>query len=972
MTTATRSQAQYVIGIDLGTSNIVVAYAKFAPAAGEQTQPEFKVWPIPQWLDNGQWGNSLTLPALRYHPGAEISDQQLQLPWQPSPLQTKLPRALFGHWAQQLGVATPGRLVQSAKSWLCQPAEQVQLPWQVAKQVETISPIRAVASYLDYLRCAWLYCFPDAPLEQQLIQLTVPASFDDHARALTQQAAELAGFKKPQLLEEPLAACYDWLQRTPDSHTLNNCKQLLVCDIGGGTSDFTLINIEFDEEQNSSSPDSSAHDSSAHDRPTQDSLTRSNLTLSRIAVGEHLMLGGDNIDLALAVQAQRKLNSESTNQSNTSQPDTGQPNTSALNLKQLNLKQPNLKQIRQLTQQCRLAKEQLLAADAPEEVSINIVGSGSALIGGTQQTRLTRKEVGQLALDGFFPVVAATAYPKQRSSALLQTGLPYPADAAISRHLAAFLAPYAEKTGHYPDALLLNGSPFHSQQLTQRLTEQLTHWQSGPLTLLDNPEPGLAVARGAAYFGWLKHHEQPLIRSDAAHSYFAIVDSPSGKQAFCILPKGSVTDQPCVLETPVFDLKCGQAVQFDVASDGRPQGYQLGQSIADSQQLHHLPALTTQLSGDGTVKVRLTTRLTELGQLEIICQSLEDQQQWPLSFNLRDHERSTDKKTSETETGKVSPMSAQANTLQSKVSSANTCIRQVFGTQTPALDPGKLRQTLEKQCGKREQWSASTARALADTLITGAGKRRRSQKHERIWFNLTGFTLRPGAGMPGDVERIKQLWQLYKHNLQYPQEAPNWIEWWILWRRLAAGLDEQQQKKILHDIRMVLATGYARSAGKKPRNQAGIEERIRLIGALENIPIDNKQKLGEQLLVRIKKGENPVASAWALARVGARQLAYATPDKRVPATQIEPWLNTLLTLDWKQQPALCFPAAALARSTDQTYLIDDALRQQVIEKLGTTSNKQRWTNWLKNETESVENQNQVWGDSLPSGLSLTE
>ncbi|MBL4712848.1 MAG: Hsp70 family protein [Gammaproteobacteria bacterium] len=918
MTTAQHNHAQYVIGIDLGTSNIAVAYARLPTASDEQKPAAFEVWSIPQWLDNGQWGKANTLPALRYHPGAELDAKQHLLPWPQSPLQAKLPQAVFGHWAQQLGIAMPGRLVQSAKSWLCNPAEQTSLPWHAAEGVETISAVHAVASYLDYLRCAWLDCFPHAPLEQQRIQITVPASFDEYARALTQQAIELAGLPSTQLLEEPLAACYDWLHRSSDASPLNACQQLLVCDIGGGTSDFTLINITTDKDKH---------------QPT----------LSRIAVGEHLMLGGDNIDLALAMQAQQKLT-----------------NTSS--------RQLDMKQVQQLTQQSRLAKEQLLASNAPEDVTINLLGSGSALIGGTQQTRLTRKEVEQLTLDGFFPVVEATAYPKQRSGALVQTGLPYPADAAISRHLASFLAPYAKKTGHYPDALLLNGSPFHSQQLRQRMIDQLQHWQAKQLTLLDNPEPGLAVARGAAYFGWLKQQNQQLIRSDAAHSYFAIVDSPSGKQAFCILPKGSATDQPYVLETPEFKLKCGQAVQFNVASDGSPQHYQLGQSIADNHQLHHLPALTTQLSGKQSINVRLTTKLSELGQLEIVCQSISNHpQQWPLSFNLRDHEQSRDEQTSE-----VKQHSLQNKAENNTVITANTLLTQVYGTQKPPLDTGKLRQSLEKQLGKREKWSASTARALSDTLLAGASKRRRSQKHERLWFNLTGFTLRPGAGMPDDAQRINQLWQLYKQNLQYHQESPNWIEWWILWRRVAAGLHEKQQSMLMNDIANVVVPGFTRNAGKKPRQQAGIDERTRLLGALERIPVDAKIEIGDRLIKKISKGENLSATAWALARVGARQLAYASPDQRVAPALVAPWIKTLLSLNWKKQPELCFPAAALTRLTDPAFLTDDTLRQQVIEKLEKENQSQRWTDWLSGEDDLSDKQNQIWGDSLPSGLSLSE
>ncbi|TAA47474.1 hsp70 family protein [Corallincola spongiicola] len=908
MTTSNTESARYVIGIDLGTSNIVLAYAKLGRSAKPSAAASaFQVWPIPQWLDKGQWGTALTLPALRYHPGAEVSAAQQQLPWPSSQLQQQLPNALLGHWAQQLGSAMPGRLVQSAKSWLCQQTAETALPWRAEAHVATVSPLQATASYLDYLRCAWDHQFADAPMAQQQLQITVPASFDDHARALTQEAAALAGLNQPVLLEEPIAATYDWLLREADSDTLADREQMLVCDIGGGTSDFTLINIKPSAEQK---------------RPQ----------LERVAVGEHLMLGGDNVDLALAVQAQRKLNTSD------------------------KAARPDFKQLQQLSQQSRQAKETLLATDPPDEFKINLLGSGSALIGGTQQTRLTAKEVEQLALDGFFPLVDSTAYPQQRKGALVQTGLPYPADAAITRHLAAFLAPHIKQTGITPDTLLLNGSPFHSPQLRQRLIAQLQQWSERPITLLENPAPDLAVARGAAYYGWLRQQKQQLIRSDSARSYFAIVDSQSGKQAFCILPKGSATDHSQTLSTPDFTLMCGEPVQFEIASDHGATRYQLGQRIADSHQLHHLPKLTTELAGSGMVNVRLSTRLTELGQLAVACQAIDEPtQQWPISFNLRAHEQAD-----------IAPA------CQSTPTAAFKLIHQVFGSSKAVLNVSELRNQLEKQLGKRDNWSADTARHLADQLLETAGKRRRSLKHERIWFNLSGYCLRPGSGMPNDNQRISQLWQLYTSGLQYQQENQGWREWWVLWRRVVAGLNDEQQATLLDDIGMVLVPGYARSAGNKPRQQAGIEERIRLIGALERIPVEVKTEVGNLLLDKLQKQDELAASSWALARIGARRLAYATPEFRITADVVSEWLQTLLTLDWKQHPQLCFPAVTMAQPTDSALAVNDDLRRQVSDKLRRGRRNEGWLRWLSDDADQAGDQQQIWGDNLPTGLRLAE
>ncbi|GAA5217472.1 Hsp70 family protein [Corallincola platygyrae] len=907
MNQSSSNSAKYVVGIDLGTSNIVVAYAPL------DTQ-KFHIWPIPQWLDRGQWGSADSLPAVRYHFGSELAASDQELPWPKSTLQTKLPPAIFGRWAQSIGTTAPNRLVSSAKSWLCQPQQSIGLPEKSDTDIAQVTPLEAVASYLDYLHCAWNFEFPEAPLSEQQIQITVPASFDEHARALTLEAAQMAGLAHPMLLEEPLAAAYDWLLHNPEAEQLAQCKQLLVCDIGGGTSDFSLINVEPDPDANFPN-------------------------LARHAVGEHLMLGGDNIDLALARQAQQKLSGQG---------------------------RPDVKQLKQLSQQCRQAKERLLAKDAPDEIGINVLGSGSALIGGTRQTRLTQKETQQLALDGFFPDVEITAKPKQRVGALVQTGLPYPADAAITRHLASFLTTHSTDDA-LPDALLLNGSPFLSTQLSDRILHQVSQWYGEPVTRLASPAPDLAVARGAAYHGWLHARQIQLIRSDTARSYFAIVDSTSGKQAICIMPRGTPANTALTLSSPTFKLRCGQPVQFSLASDNSPTVYPLGHSLADNQQLHHLPPLSTELDGQGLRDVRLNTTLTELGELRLVCQSTSDikttsQNSWPLSFSLRAHEQTQSSEQSE-------------SNLQ--IFAGDSVIAQVFGGKSQAkkaspMRPAQLKGALEKALGDSRHWSGLVSRQLADRMLSISAKRRRSEKHESVWFNLTGFALRPGTGMPDDQARIEQLWPLYQQALQYQKESQGWREWWILWRRVAAGLDQNQQLTLLDDIGMVLVPGFARSAGGKAKQQAGIEERIRLIGALERIPVEIKTQLGELLLDKLTKSTHVDASAWALARIGARKLAYASSEHRIDAATTNEWLAQLLKLDWKQFPAIAFPAAAMARLCDDEYQVSAELRAEVATRLKRLKHTERWLCWLSNtEDETLEDQRHIWGDSLPSGLSLS-
>ncbi len=892
------SEPAYVVGIDLGTTNIVVAYAPLAKA-DDRASADIRLLPIPQLVGPGQLIALPSLPAVRYHPGPELERDLARLPWPPGPVARRLPAAIQGRWALELGSHMPERLVQSAKSWLgIADAQHVRLPWQAAEHIATVSPLEATAGYLEYLRQAWQQQHPEHPLAQQRLIITIPASFDDLARSLTLEAAAMAGLPRPTLLEEPLAACYDWLHRAGGSHALAAVRTLLVCDIGGGTSDFTLIRV---------TPDA--------DEPR----------LERMSVGDHLMIGGDNMDLALAVQLQRKLTA-------------GKP--------------LRPRALLTLLQQCRQAKEQLLAEDAPEEIGISLLGSGAALIGGSRQSRLTRKEVDELVLEGFFPQVPLDARPLRRPGALRQWGLPYPDDGAISRHLADFLQRHTQAEDPFPDALLVNGSPFHSPKLARRLHALLEAWRGAPVTWLANQEPGLAVARGAAHFGWQKLHQKRLIQSGAARSYFILAEGAAGKEAICILPKGTPEARPCTLPQPLFTLRCGRPVQFELASSTDDTPYAPGQTAEAMERLHHLPRLTTTLAGDGSAQVRLSSVLTEIGVLEVTCQATdESRRHWPLAFNLRRHESDA----------------AQTPAADEAWQQARAQLLAVYGPGRPAvaLAPRTLRQALEKPLGPRATWSGALARQVADELIAQLGKRRRSESHERVWFNLTGYAMRPGIGMPGDRARMDALWPLYPQGLQHGKETASWHEWWVFWRRIAAGLEESRQMQLLDEVGVVLVPGAAR----KGSAAMAAEEQVRLLGSLERIVPAIKARIGELLLQRILDGREVDAAAWALARLGARKLAYAPADYRVPAAEVSDWLNRLLLQDWKRQPEFCFTAAALSRHTGQDD-VDEALRAQILEQLHRSNAAARWLAWVEGESGSdqAEGERHQWGDSLPVGL----
>lgn len=871
--------AAFLVAIDLGTSNIVVAYTPLGGA-----EPHVQILPIPQSTGPGQWQALPSLPALRFHPGADLDPALISLPWSPGPLAAQQPPAVLGAWGRQLGQQQPDRLVHSAKSYLAlDEAETRHLPPGLPAE-QGISPLLASAGYLEHLAQAWHWQHPAHPLAQQHIVLTLPASFDEQARQLTLKAAQLAGLTQVTLLEEPLAACHAWLQQPEARDQLTRGQRLLVCDVGGGTSDFSLLQVTDDG------------------------------SLRRLRVGEHLMLGGDNMDLALALQAARKLG---------------------------DVQRLTPRQWPALAQACRPVKEALLGPSAPETLPVTLLGRGSALIGQSQSTRLSAREVEHVLLEGFFPLVPLSARPQGARSALRQTGLPYPADVAITRHLAAFLE--VGEADALPDALLLNGGPFVSPALQARLVAQLSQWRGQPVTLLQNPQPEAAVARGAALFGWQRQAGLNPIRAGVARHYFLQVQGAAGLQHLCLLPRGTEQGEACQLNH-LLQLHCGEPVQFVLASSTEAHDYEVGEPAQAPARLHPLPRLSATPAGQGLVPVRLSARLNDIGLLEVSCLAAEGaDRRWPLLFNLRAHEQ-----------GQAAEVTLPATVTD--------IVQALYGARRNQLvsSPRHLRHRLEQELGARESWQSGEARALADVLLQGLPRRRRSAEHEQAWLTQLGYCLRPGVGMPGDPVRIARLWPLFAQGLQHTQLSGAWDAWWVFWRRLAAGLDEAAQLAVLDEAGAALMpTPPAQVAGEEP---------LRLIGALERIPVALKAQVGGLLLARLCR-QPAAAEAWALGRLGSRRLAYAECAYRLPVETITPWLIELLALDWQAVPELAFAAVALAQAEGGAE-VTPALRQEVADKFSRPQ-RERWLSWLQGATPAAPGQlSQLWGDSLPVGLRL--
>lgn len=908
-----KNNTQFLVGIDLGTTHTVVAYANL-----QATDKAIHLFEIEQMIGLGEVAAKPLLPSIRYHPApGEISTEAGYLLAEDG--------AVLGEAARLLGAKSHGRLVSSAKSWLSHPSVDPSvaiLPWGSDESVFKVSPLAASASYLQHVRTVWEQRFPDAPLAKQTVVITVPASFDESARALTLAAAKMAGLADIRLLEEPQAVCYDWLRRHADNiqSGLAASRLLLVCDVGGGTTDLTLIKIEpgVNEPQ-----------------------------LTRIGVGDHLMLGGDNIDLALAHLTENRLRGDA--------------------------KKLSTAELSQLLEQCRVAKERLLAADAPDQIAVTLLGGGSRLIGGTRSTTLSREEVKAIALDGFLPLSGLQELPDKKRSGVVEFGLPYAAEPAISKHIAAFLQLHTQASqaalaepGIVPDALLLNGGVFRSSALVQRVLDLLNSWRGQPPLLLDNPHPELSVAYGAVSYAIARRDKKIKIGGGAARSYFLLIDSGAGaiRRGICLLPKGTEEGQEILLADRQFGLRVGQPVRFHLLSSSGDGHYRPGELVElDEERFHSLPPLAVAFAGEqkAEITVQLLATYTEIGTLQLQCVAMHDtNQRWDVEFQIR----------------KNSPATAN-NQLPPQTAQALEQIQSVFGAKSKQVDPQAvktLRADLEKILSlSRNDWETPLLRELFAALLDGSKYRRRSEAHERLWLSLTGFCLRPGFGYPLDDWRVEQLWKIYPENLQFVNEKQNWTEWWTLWRRVAGGLEAQAQQRIFNDITKFINPAAARQAGiAKQLATRGYEDMVRLAAALERLPIADKCQLGTWLLKRLEKSTEPEQSWWALGRIGARILFHGTHHDVIPTATAESWLLQLLKTDWKKQPQAAFAATLLARRCDDRVRdIDDDLRLQVLDKLKQAKASVVWLEMVAEFKQLDEQQEkQVFGEALPPGLKL--
>ncbi|HBI3714040.1 TPA: hsp70 family protein [Vibrio parahaemolyticus] len=928
---------RFLVGIDLGTTNTVVAYCEITD---NLEQSEVSLFDIDQLIGPGEVVRKPLLPSFRYHPAVgQISPSDLTLPWDNEPVAGDINNVIVGEWARELGAKVEGRQVSSAKSWLSHQAVDRNsdiLPWAGAQDVDKVSPVIASASYLNHIRQAWNYRHPSNKLEDQDVVVTVPASFDETARKLTLEAAELAGLKKIVLLEEPQAVCYDWYARHQQTaaNELKDLPLILVCDVGGGTTDLSLIEAKF---------------------------THDDLALDRIGVGEHLMLGGDNLDLALAHLAESRFSQN---------------------------KKLTAASLTKLIQQTRKAKENLLSTSAPDEVKITMLGSGSKLLGGTKSIALSKQEVHQIALDGFFPLSDFSEVPDKRRSAVVEFGLPYVADPAVSKHVAEFLTQHQQvsraalgieddKQNAIPVGLLLNGGVFNSDLVTERVTTLLSDWRGAPVTVLDNPHPDWSVALGAVAFGKARRGAQLKIGGGAARSYFLHLQEKNkmGK-ALCLLAKGTEEGHEIRLSGRRFSLTLGEPVRFNLLTSTHDTltnntAIQNGVMVdVDPDLFAPLPPYITTLEGEGAelqanqkerVEVQLACQLTEVGTLKMECVSAEDDsKRWELEFEVRN------KQTDDSEQVKLHPKLNECKELIARLYSGNKKSAEGKEIKTLAKD-------LEKKLGKRDEWEFTTLRQLFDTFAQGRKRRRRSEQHEKNWLRLAGFALRPGFGDPTDSWRIEQVWGLYQQNIQFKNHQ-GWTDWWVFWRRIAGGLSQEQQETILADIAKYLHPGAMKNPqSAKAAQEMGYESMVRLSASLEHLEVEDKVLLATWFLSKaINQNQFEQAHWWAMGRLASRTPLYGSQHNVIPREQAEQWLPKLLEQNWLKEPMIAFAAVMICRKTgDRLFDISGDYREQVLTKLKQSKVPESWVSLVEEVKELSESESKrVFGDALPSGLTL--
>ncbi len=921
------TEHRYIVGIDLGTTNSSVSYVDMVES--ESDRPIIRKFPIHQLTGPGEFGPLSVLPSFLYIPGEyDINEQDMTAPWSVAQ-RSRDDRNFVGAFARDHGSKVPARLVSSAKSWLCNHQVDTRariLPWGAGDEVFKVSPVHASAAYLKHVRKAWNVAMDadeDHFLEHQMVIVTIPASFDEVARDMTLQACTLAGLDCVILLEEPLAAFYSWLTGHEKDWTdhVDPGELILVCDVGGGTTDFTLIQLR-----------------------EVDGTPR----FERIAVGNHLILGGDNMDFAIARKVADGLGKT--------------PETMG--------KDP----WKSLCHHCRQVKEKILDGKMDTD-RITIVGAGSGLIAGTMTARVDRPMIESIVLDQFFPLSGAMT-TRDTTVENHTSGLPYETDTAITGHLTRFLDRHRQEihaaTGvdhACPDLVLFNGGALKSTIVQERIRKAIDAHFNGQGKMvprhLANREMDLAVSLGAAYYGMVKSGIGVRVGSGSPRSYYIGVDTRENDTAegqgwaVCLVERGLDEGSSISMSQKSFKVLANRPVTIKLFSSSFRSGDRCGELVDIDDTFSVLPPLKTVIQfgekgSQAELPVHLEAGYTEAGTLEIWCQSLNTPHRWRLRFQLRGDDA----------TDSVSDDEVFDASL---VDSARSVVREAFSAKREKVRLSRLAATIAETIGRsRQDWPLSFSRDLADTLLECVSARRTSAEDESRWMNLLGYCLRPGLGEGFDSHRIKQLWKIYKQGPLHGNAPQVRTEWWIMWRRVSAGLSAGQQRQFYQDITPALTVKKS-----KIRQQEFLE--MWMVAAnLERLNPKDKIVLGQQLIELLSTRKVHLQLIWSLSRIGARELLYASIDRVVPPMEITRWIEPVLTIKWKDpKPIARMLAQLCGRTGDPVRDVDAATHRRVSDWISAAGSFPDFMERLNQPARrSRKETHAVFGEALPAGLIL--
>ena len=912
---------RFIIGIDLGTTNCALSFVDT-----EQPSLPIQMFAIPQLTASGKIDAFHTLPSFCYLIGTgEWPPGGLKLPW-------KEEKTTFvGQLAKTHGARVPTRLIQSAKSWLCNVAANRRdkiLPVEAADVSQRLSPVEASANYLIHLKEAWNAAMakgdPSLELEEQEVILTVPASFDEVARNLTVEAARLAGLMHITLVEEPQAAFYSWISQHEQEWKarFKGGESILVCDVGGGTTDFSLIEMQWQNGE---------------------------LSFQRMAVGDHLLLGGDNMDAALAHDLEQKLHEQ------------GFPQLEST-------------QWLQLLAEARAAKEALLSPGIDENATHSVViqGAGSSVVKGSLAVSVTRKEIESLLLGGFFGQYPLPEALRLKASRGFRTmGLPYEDEASITKHLAHFL----KQANHLDPSkginyILFNGGTLKPEIFQNALEKSLLSWfPQAPLKKLSSASLDLAVARGAAYYGKVRRGLGVAIGGGLPRSYYMKIDvkDETGKlkpQALTLLPRGSLEGRE--FHPPqLFSLRPNQPVAFHLLTSHVRLHDREGELIdIDPLEMQPLPQIQTILrfgkkkeESDELLPVKLGIRLTAIGTVELWLESQKSDHKWSLEFQLRSA-------TGQEPAMQQQPQNQKNETFETRVLEE---VKQTLGhffQPDSTIKPGQIMERLEAQIGKpRREWGLGLLRELWNPLLAAASQRKKSMEHEARWWNLAGFFLRPGFGFPLDDFRLKELWKLILADLKTTTNLESQIQMWICLRRIAGGLSKGQQMQLASELSGDI---FDKKTGKIERKRKGdlypYSEKIRALASFERLDLPLKIRLGDALVERILKDSPAHYDYWALGRIGARHLLYGSAGQVIPKEVCTKWVEKLLTHQptSENRESMMLLLKQLARKTDHRELnLSPATVQKILEAFP----QDHLNEWLLEEKAmTLTEQEQLFGD----------